>query len=193
MKFTVNEKLSIDQAVKIEKEKEIKNIVPSEVYEYLKKSDNIKTVTDSIHFYPTNFFRPYDSYRITHLLEPDFDAATFLKNLLIELSPGYLVFIDFHFIIEKAPESISNSQIDTIDKPIFKFQNGTKASALNKTIKIFTENDFDSLLEQFKGKTHADLLNDAFINHSELFEYENSGLRPYILLSTVIHLQRWPS
>ena len=185
MKFTIIEREHIKEIISLKGEN-ISKCLPDNVYDFLKKENKLQTIKDDVFFSLNSKFRPYDYCRLTKFIGPDFSAKVFLENLLAELSPPYLVFIDFHFLIEFNPDE------DTITMPL-KFQNGTKASAINDNIKMFTEKNFDALMSEFSNKTNADVLNDAFCHHADLFEYQDSGLRPYMLLSMVVHIQKWPS
>jgi hypothetical protein len=185
MKFTIIEREHIEESTTL-KAKNISEYLPENVYDFLKKENKLQTIRDDVFFSLTSKFRPYDYCRLTKFIGPDFNAKNFLENLLSELSPPYLVFIDFHFLIE------FNADENTLTMPL-KFQNGTKASAINDNIKMFTEKNFDDLISEFANKTNADVLNDAFCHHADLFEYQDSGLRPYMLLSMVVHIQKWPS
>ena len=76
-------------------------------------------------FSVTSRFRPYDYCRITKFMRPDFGVKMFLENLLGELTPPFLVFLDFHFLMEFKPEE------DSVDIPL-RFQSASKASAINR-------------------------------------------------------------
>ena len=81
---------------------------------------------------------------------------------------------------------------DSIDfKENLKLQTASKMSHLNSTVSIETSDDAKNLLNEFDSMDQSDLLNNTFINHTDLYEYTNSGLRPYQLLSAVIHVQKF--
>lgn len=158
-----------------------------DVYNLLKNRDNLSTVCDRIVFVNKNKYRPYDSVTITKYLEPDFNCAKKIEDLFGYLTPPYLAFIDFHFLFEcKSDES------DEKTLPSLKFQTASKASAINTNVKITNNVDYQALISEFENQTHADLLTSVFRHHVDLYEYQNSGLKPYQLLSLVVHIQKFP-
>ena len=169
-------------------ESDLTQFLSADVYELLKNKNNLRTVTDRILFVNHNRYRPYDSVQFTKFLRPDFNCSRILKHLFEYITPPYLVFIDFHFLFECKSEDKNEKLVN-----LLKFQTASKASALNDTIKITEKKDFDSLVAEFSHKSHADLLDDVYRHHVDLYEYQNSGLKPYQLLSLVVHLQKFPN
>ena len=170
---------------KTEKEK-IKEYVSENVYNFLKQNNHLKTVEDRIFYKNANRNRPYSSCTLTKFILPNFNIYSFLCDLGEILTPEYLLFVDFHFLIE-----IPNSaEEDSSEELILKFQRGSKVSCINEIIKISSSEDLDLFLDAIKNFTLSDFLNLAFISHSELFEYRGSGLRPYSLLSILVHIQK---
>ena len=202
MKFNSIEKYNIKKLFEIDRDEDYSILLAEEVYNFLKAKDNLKTIKDQIIFSANNKYRLYDSYRLTKFLKPDFEITTFFDSLLSELTPPYLIFVDFHFLLEvsskialKNSETVKHTPFDEINEDLprqFKFQNGTKTSSMNSVIKIFNTTDYEKFFNEFKNLSSNDLLNKAFIHHSELYEYASSRLKPYQLLSLVIHLQKWP-
>ena len=127
---------------------------------------------------------------ITKCLTPEFDISECVKSICGCLTGRYLVFIDAHFLIQ-----LPNDEEDFDDKGEvqLKFQQGSKASSFNSQIKIGTNQDYDTLVSEFENKTLSDILNLAFEHHKDLFDYYNSGLRPYSLLSLLMHIQKFPT
>jgi len=157
-----------------------------QIFNFLKQNGNLNTIMDSVLFKEKNKFRPYESAIITKLLTPDIDSANLIKELTGGLSGEFLIYVDFHFLF-LCPSREDDEKIDEL-----KFQFASKASAINDTHKISSQKDYADLVQEFDGKTYADLLNDVFVHHVELYEYHGSGLRPYELLSLVIHIQKFP-
>ena len=170
------------------KESDLGQYLSTNVHELLKQKNNLRTVTDRVFFVNQNRYRPYDSVQITKFLRPNFNCSKVLKELFEYITPPYLVFVDFHFLFECKSEDKNEKLVD-----LLKFQTASKASALNDTIKITKKNDFDSLISEFANKSHADLLDAVYRHHVDLYEYQNSGLKPYQLLSLVVHLQKFPN
>lgn len=170
---------------KTDREK-IKDYVSEHIYDFLKQNNHLKTIEDRIFFKGANRYRPYSSCTLTKFILPNFNIYSFLCELGEILSPDYLLFLDFHFLIE-----IPNSaEEDPSEELCLKFQRGTKISCINEIIKISSSDDLDLFLDALKNFSNADFLNQAFISHSELFEYRGSGLRPYSLLSILVHIQK---
>ena len=154
------------------------------VYDFLSKQGNLNTISDRLIFSKKTKYRPYDSVIITKFLKSNFNVVDSISELAGYLSGNFLMYIDFHFLF------ICKNEENTDEK--FKFQYGSKASAMNQTHKIVTHEDYNDLINEFKNKTYADLLTDVFVNHVDLYDYSNSGLRPYQLLSLVIYIQKFP-
>ena len=167
-------------------EEKIKELLPENIYNFLRENDHLKTIKDRIFFKEANSFRPFSTCTFTKFITPDFDVRLLIAELGEILNPDFLIFIDFHFLIE-VPNSAEESESE---KLLLKFQRGSKTSSINEQIKISSSDDFDLLLSAIKNFTNADFLNEAFLTHSELFEYRGSGLRPYSLLSLLVHLQK---
>ena len=184
MKFTSLEKFNIAKVIEIDREEDYSNLLPEEVYNFLKKKNNLRTIKDQLIYSKANMYRLYESYRLTKFLRSDFEIIKFLDSLLSEITPPYLVFIDFHFLIEISTVNTETEQKNNFDDTLgnipkqLKFQNATKASSVNNVIKIFNSTDYESLNNEFKNFSSNDLLNKAFIQHSELFDYHSSGMKP---------------
>lgn len=155
------------------------------VYEFLSQSFNLGTIIDRGIFRNKNKFRPYETVTITKFLTQDFDIVKTINELIGNITGNFLIYIDFHFLFLCNPNE--KEQEDE-----FKFQFASKSSAMNQTYKIVTAQDYTDLTNEFSDKTYSDLLNAVFINHVDLYDFQNSGLRPYQLLSLVIHLQKFP-
>ena len=89
-------------------------------------------------------------------------------------------------------EQMKSDLIDEIDdsKRVFKFQKASKASAFNSHIKFSSYKDVNTLLESISNFGPSDFLKAAFNHHSDLFSFHGSDLRPYMLLSLVLHIQK---
>ena len=167
-------------------QEKIKEYVFEHVYEFLRQKNHLKTIEDRIYYKDANRYRPYSSCTFTKFILPNFNIHAFFCDLGEILTPDYLLFLDFHFLIE-----IPNSaEEDSSEELTLKFQRGSKTSCINENIKISSSEDLDLFLDAMKNFTNADFLNQAFISHSELFEYRGSGLRPYSLLSILVHIQK---
>ena len=169
------------------KTENLREHLDEEVYNLLKNQQNLKTVRDNILFLNKNQYRPYDSVTITKFLTPNFNTSITLEQFFEILSPPFLVFVDFHFLFECTPDENNENR-----KNRLKFQSASKASCINSTIKVSTTENFESIINEFKNKNHADLLNTVFQHHVDLYEYEDSGFCPYQLLSLVVHVQKFP-
>ena len=113
----------------------------------------------------------------------------FLDDIIGQLPPPYFTFFDFHFLV--LANSKESDDISLSHNQSFRLQKASKASAVNTNVKIFSSSDYEQLCDEFKNKDISALLNDTFIHHCELFEFENSGLVPYQLLSLVVHVQKF--
>ena len=167
-------------------EEKLKEILPTFVYDFLKSNNHINTIRDRIIYREANDYRPYSSCVFTKFILPDTNIKKLLTDLAEIIAPDYLVFVDFHFLINCHGKSEDYAD----DVPLFKFQRGSKATCINETIKICNISDLDRFQESFRGFETSDFLNQAFISHSELFDYQGSGLTPYCILSLLVHLQK---
>ena len=186
MSFTNEEKDYLTSLFKLH-ETTKENVIEklrSHVYEFLEKNGNLGTIVDRGIFRTKNKYRPYDSLTVTKFLTEDFDIAKTISDAAGNITGNFLIYIDFHFLF------LCNPEKDELEQ--FKFQFASKASAINETYKIVTTRDYRQLEAEFQDKSYSDMLNDAFLHHVNLYEYHESGLRPYQLLSLVIHLQKFP-
>jgi hypothetical protein len=157
MKFNAVDKSIINNVLEIREIEDYAELLVEEVFNFLKSKNNLKTIVDQVIFSPMTIYRSYDSYRLTKFLLPDFNITTFLESLLSEMTPPYLVFVDFHFLIEIPPKNIENEESINTSYDVknfpdqLKFQNGTKASSLNSNIKIFNSSDYENLISEFKN------------------------------------------
>ena len=191
MLFTAYEK-NLLQEYMMENETKLENLnefIEVKPFNFLKSENNLNTLHDNLLLNNSNRYRPYEVMRLTKFLTPNFDMKTFLNDILGQLSPPYFTFIDFHFLA--LGNSKESDDITVNQNPSFKLQKASKASAMNTNVKIFSSSDFDNLFTEYEDKDIPALLNDTFIHHCELFEYENSGLVPYQLLSLVVHVQKF--
>jgi hypothetical protein len=193
MFFTAYEKDLIDNFTMKNETKidDLSQFMDDPAFNFLKSENNLKTIHDSLFFLSANKFRPYEVIRLTKFLTPEFDMNDFLNNIIGQISPPYFTFIDFHFLALGKSNNSGDMTIQTMEKKSFKLQKASKASAINNNIKIFSSSDFDQLVTEFKDKDTSDLLNDTFVHHCELFEFQDSGLVPYQLLSMVVHIQKF--
>jgi len=188
MSFSIEERnLILDTFNFNESTKEnVREKLQPHIFTFLSENGNIGTIVDKCIFRPKNIYRPYESVTLTKFLTDKFDCASAIDELAGNISGNFLIYIDFHFLFLCNPEQEQEMEE-------FKFQFASKASAINDTHKIVTKQDYRELASEFEGKTYSDLLNDVFVHHVELYEFQNSGLRPYQLLSMVIHLQKFPA
>ena len=56
--------------------------------------------------------------------------------------------------------------------------------------KFSTFDQFNNFIDDFKGKTHSDLLNETFISQKEDNPFANSGFRPYKLVCSYIWIRK---
>ena len=189
MSITTDERLFIEQIVQPQSMTvdDFKEHMNEKVWEFLKKKNRFSTIQDRILFVEKNRYRPYDSCYVTKFITDRVDPCKFIKDIFSDLSPPFLTFIDFHFLFECNPNEDDESKIDDL-----KLQTASKASAINDNFKIATRSDYIKLMGEFENQTYSDLLTKAYLHHLELYEYQNSGLRPYQLLSLVVHVQRLP-
>ena len=186
MSLTAEEK-SIINDLFLDKElttqEQLSNLLPENVYNMLKQTNNLNLIIDRIVFRPRNPARPYDSMVISKFLRKDFNLISVLNTLTQCITSDFLIFIDFDFIIECTNDK---------ERPL-KFEFASKASSMNEHCKITSTTDQQVLMDEFKNKTFSDLLNEAFINHRDLNDYASSGFKPYQLLSLKLYLQLFPS
>ena len=183
MKFSAQEEMFIRKAlnatVNIDN---VDEYLPENVYDFLKSKNNLNTILDKVIFTKSNHYRPYESFQATKFILPDLKIDNYLESLL-DLEGDLTVFIDCHFMIVcPSPEDVT--------EPIFKFERGSKSSSFNEILKIRGEKDFESFVSEFKNCNKEDIMNKAFQTHVDFFKYHSSGLRPYSLLSLLIHVKR---
>ena len=169
-------------------EEKLKTILPDFVFDFLKSRNHINTIQDRIIFREANEFRPFSSCIFTKFILPETNLKEILTELVEIITPDYLLFVDFHFLVNCNGKDNEGDDFD--EEPVFKFQRGSKTSCINETIKMFNTSDLENFLQSFKGFQNSDFLNQAFISHSEIFDFRSSGLRPYCLLSLLVHLQK---
>lgn len=183
MNFNAAERESIWKVFDHSVSKEnIAEYLTTDVYDFIKGENKIRTVVDTLTFVPKNEYRPYESCNLTKFLTKNFDATEFIESLTSAVSPPYLVYIDANFLI-LCPNHDS-------DEYNFKLQRASKASSMNDTIRIRNKSDYANFLSEFKNATPTDFLNQCFENHSDLFDYHGSGLRPHSLLSVVMYITK---
>ena len=187
MSITSGERLHIEQVVEPQslQEKDFKTLLPEPVFDFIKRKNRFGTIRDRILFVEKNRYRFYDAITVTKFLNDQLDIPSLIEQILSNMTPPYLTFIDFHFVCDAQPTEDDLSP--------FKLQTGSKASAMNDIVKVSSSNDFDKLMSQFRDATYSDLLNSVFIHHYEMYDFSNSGLRPNQLLSLVLHVQKFPS
>ncbi len=169
-------------------ENDFSQLMMEPVFEFIKKKNRFTTIQDRILYVQQNKYRPYDALTITKFLVPGVEPFRLMEAIFSGVTPPFIVFVDFHFLCETTPNKDEENRSDD-----YKLQTGSKASSMNETIKIVTEADTTSLLDEFRDYNHSDLLSESFRHHCELYEYENSGLRPFQLLCLLIHIQKFPT
>ena len=183
MNFKDAEKESIfeifDQTVTKEN---VRDYLTTDIYDFLKERNQIRTIVDTLTFVPKNEYRPYQSCNLTKFLTKNVDSVEFIESLSLAVSPPFLIYVDANFLI-LCPN-------DDSDEYTFKLQRASKASSMNDKIRIRNESDLNNFLSEFKGVTPADFLNRCFENHCDLFDYHGSGLRPHSLLSIVMYITK---
>ena len=155
--------------------------LPADIYDFLKKNDNLKTIIDRLIYRPKTKYRPFDNLIVTKFLSGDLNLKKKFEEIFENISGNFLLYLDFHFIILVKSENHDR---------VFKFEHASKASALNETYKIVTNKDVEDFLEELNAKTLSDFLNDSFVNHRDLFAYQGSGFTPFMLLSLVFTVQK---
>ena len=168
-------------------EDDFRQLMHEKVFDFLKRKNRFSTIQDNILFVQRNKYRPYDAITITKFLTADLEPFRFIESVFSKFTPPFIVFVDSHFLCETKPNKDEENRSDD-----FKLQTGSKASSMNDTVKVVTEGDFTSLMDEFRHLNHSDLLSESFRHHCELYEYENSGLRPFQLLCLLIHIQKFP-
>ena len=163
----------------------LREIIPDYIYNFLQNREYLGTISDKIYFRDANNFRPFSSCTLTKFLLPELTISELLTEIAENLSPDFLIFVDFHFLISCNINDEENSE-----DPVLKFQRGSKASCINDSIKITSVRDLDNFTNAYKNFETSDFLNEAFIRHSELFDYKGSGLRPHSLLALLVHIQK---
>ena len=185
--FNAEEKNFINSLfeIKIDEEK-LQTLLPEEIFDFLKKNAYLKTIKDRVIFRDSNQYRPFSTCTLTKFILPETNVVNFLTDLVESLTPDFLIFIDFHFLIQ-LPSSDEENPSDDL---LLKFQRGSKSSSINEILKVSNSKDLEALLDPIKNFSNSDFLNKVFITHSELFDYRGSGLRPYLLLSLLVHIQK---
>lgn len=164
--------------------KEMENYIPEYVYEFMKRKGHLRTIQDRIVWGNRTKNVPYDRVEITKFLTPEFDVSAVITEMVGELTAPFLFYLDFHFLFL--------GKNDDDEDEFFKFQTASKASAMNDTFKITDENDYNELVAELKDKNFSDYLNECAQNHIDLYDYNESGLRPYQLFSMVVYIQKFP-
>ena len=187
--FTTEERITMKEIFKLGQTtaENLTERLHPDIYNHLRGTNNLNTIIDRIIIRDHNPDKPYDAAVITKFLVPSFDVGKAIQQLVESISNRFLIYIDFHFLMLAPPKSK-----DPEDDDEFNFQTASKASSVNATNKISSQEDCDDLVSEFKDQSDAELLNTVFQHHVDLFEYHGSGLRPYMLLSTVVHIQKFP-
>ena len=159
-------------------------------YEYLKSKYFLRTVKDKLVITKENSRRRYEHATVTKFLTPKIKIYEFLDELTKPITGDYLMYIDFHFLVNcRDVESL-------ISKPTelnLRLQTGQKYSAINPMKKVCSLTDLNTNLDFFKGLSHHDILSLVMKHHTELYDYTESGLRPHLLLSLVVAINKIPS
>lgn len=163
---------------------QMKEFFDDELCHVLSKTNKFRSVADRIDYYDANNFRPYDSVKICKIVHPKFKLSETLTAFVDSLTPPFLFFIDFNFCVEA---SELNPKYDSR----LKIQLGSKASSWNQNFKIVSNKDAVLLKNEFINKSYSEFLSLAFLHHSRLFELSSSGLRPYSLISLLLHVQKF--
>ncbi len=191
MSFSEHEKEFIKLKFDFEDMSDMKTLMDEEIYTFLKQKDRLKTVADNIRHFEATDYRPFSTIQVTKLLTKRTKSVEHLLQSLINfLTPTCHIFVDFHFLCESERKGETENESGQILDP-FKLQTASKMSHLNDIIEIESESDKALLLKEFSNRSKSELLRDSFLNHSDLYEFSNSGLRPYALMSLVIHLTRF--
>ena len=191
-KFTAEEQNFLEELFDLDEvdRNNVDEYLEPRVFEFLQKNGNLNTIVNKISFSPKTKYRYYESVIITKFLTDQVNSVKMIQEILDNISGRFTIFLDFHFLFICPDYEVDNvSNKPSYDK--FKFQHASKASAMNQTIKINSTIDCEQLVNEFKDMNYADLLNKTFVTHSEIFEYAQSNIRPYQLLSLVIHIQKF--
>lgn len=185
MRLLKEERIEIERSFReqVKSLKDLKDILPEKLYNFLKKTGNLLTICDDVKFYDATKYRPYDSVVITKFLTDDFPISSTLQHIFGVLTPPLLTFIDFHFLIRTNKEDENGCNL--------KFQRASKASAFNKTIKLVVDSDFIKLCNEISNLKNSEFLEIVFNHHLSFFEFEESGFTPDSLLSLCVYIQKF--
>ena len=194
MTFNAEEKIEIEKLFACDSTIDnLETKLPDELLKFLQKRQYLHTISDKIIWRDSNRFRPFSSCIITKFLHEKIDIVESLEKLVNIIDLEYLIFVDFHFIVTCPLKDTDETDfIDEIDDSnrVFKFQKASKASAFNSKIKISSTSDIKSFLEPLKNFDNSDFLKTAFENHCDIFNLHGSDIRPLMLLSLVVHVQK---
>ena len=155
---------------------DIEEILAPNIYQFMKEKQKLELIREGVIF-RQKIGKRFGSATISKLFTPDFNVAVFLTQVLDELDFKAIVSIDCDYVLEtKDPES-----------PL-KFQYASRATCINRTRKLILPSDVQTLLNEFEGKTRADILNACFNKHAEILHFQESGFNPYYLISLKVFL-----
>ena len=150
---------------------DIQKYIPAEIQKFV----NFSIIKNRLTFRPKTKFRHFESINISYFLKNETDITRIIASLLNIIEADVLMYIDFDAIFQT--------------KENFKFEFASKNTHVNKHFKIVSEKSAEYLLNEFKSKTHAEIVNTHFERHKLVLDYISSGFRPYMLLSMKIYIQ----
>ena len=156
---------------KLTKKEDIQKYIPTEIQKYI----NYSIIADRVSFRPKNKYRHFETLNISVFLKNETDITQIIEKLLNTIEDSVLLYIDFDGIFQT--------------KDNFKFEFASKNTRVNEHFKIVSEKSAKNLLNEFKSKTYAEIVNTHFERHKKVLDYVSSGFRPYMLLSMKIYIQ----
>ena len=160
--------------------------LPPEIFDFLSLKGAFRTISDRLIFYEKNQWRSQDSATITFFITKNDNFVEKYTELINGLTGPALLFLDFHYILEGIDENENEKYISK-----YKLQTASKASSVNQFYKLVKEKDFENAIKEFSDFTATEFLNRAFLCHSNLYEFSNSGLRPVSLLCAVLFISKF--
>ena len=188
MTLNTEEKILIEELfpTRFTEPDDFRELLPKEIFDYLSLKGAFRTISDRIIFYEKNQWRSQDSATITFFITKNDNFVEKYVELINGLTGSTLIFLDFHFILEGIDENKDQKYLSK-----YKLQTASKASAINEFYKLVKEKDFEKAIAEFSNFTAADFFNRAFLCHSSLYEFSNSGLRPVSLLCAVLYISKF--
>ena len=100
--FTTPERIALDEIFNFG-ETTIDNLqsqLHTDIYDFLRKKDNLNTIIDRKIIRDRTKAKPYDSAILTKYITRTFNASKAIEQLVQEISGRFLIYIDFHFLLQ---------------------------------------------------------------------------------------------